>query len=90
MAEQIKMTMEKTINLSFAVKIQMQALLETLDQFPKGKHDEKKRINDFLNWLERNQHDATFGFQRNESPQFNEAVEKITQFANEFKLIIET
>ncbi len=82
------MTPEKAINLSFAAKIQMQALFETLDQFPKGKHDEKKRINDFLNWLERNQHDATFGFNRKESPQFNHAVEKITQFANEFKLTL--
>lgn len=82
------MTQEKAINLSFAVKIQLQALFETLDQFPKGKHADKKRINDFLYWLERNQHDATFGFKRDESPQFNTAVEKIISFANEVKLVV--
>ncbi len=83
------MTPEKAINLSFAVKIQLQALFESLDQFPKGKHDEKKRINDFLNWLERNQHDATFGFNTKESQQFNEAVEKIHAFANSIKLVMD-
>ena len=83
------MTPEKAINLSFAVKIQLQALFESLDQFPKGKHEEKKRINDFLNWLERNQHDATFGFNTKESPQFNEAVEKIHAFANSIKLVMD-
>ena len=83
------MTPEKAINLSFAVKVQLQALLETLDQFPKGKHQQKERINNFLNWLELEANRNTFGFIDKESYQFIQATEKIVEFANSIKISLQ-
>lgn len=83
------MTIEEQINLSFAVKVQMQALLETLEKFPKGMHEKKKRINDFLNWMELEANRNTFGFIDKESYQFIEATEKIQNFANSIKISLQ-
>lgn len=83
------MTTEKAINLSFAVKVQLQALLETLDQFPKGKHQQKERINNFLNWLELEANRNTFGFIDKESYQFISATEKIKEFAESITITLD-
>lgn len=83
------MTPERAINLSFAVKVQLQALLETLDQFPKGKHQQKERINNFLNWLELEANRNTLGFIDKESYQFINATKKIIEFAESVTISVE-
>jgi hypothetical protein len=79
----------KQISLAFAIKIQMQALLETMDQLPELYRDQKMRVSNFNEWLEKEQQKATFGFIDKDSYQFIEATNKIIGFANDINLIPE-
>jgi hypothetical protein len=79
----------KQISLAFAIKIQMQALLETMDQLPELYRDQKMRVSNFNEWLEKEQQKATFGFIDKDSYQFIEATNKIIGFANDINLVTE-
>jgi len=79
----------KQISLAFAIKIQMQALLETMDQLPELYRDQKMRVSNFSEWLEKEQQKATFGFIDKDSYQFIEATNKIIGFANDINLVPE-
>jgi hypothetical protein len=79
----------KQISLAFAIKIQMQALLETMDQLPELYRDQKMRVSNFNEWLEKEQQKATFGFIEKDSYQFIEATNKIIGFANDINLVPE-
>lgn len=81
---------QNILEQTFAIKVQLQALLESIDRLPKSiqMRDTKLRLSNFSAWLEQEQQKATFGFVPKESIQFIQAVEKIHSFADEIHFII--
>jgi len=80
------------IEHTFAIKVQLQALLESIDKLPKSiqMRDTKLRLSNFSSWLEQEQQKATFGFVPKESEQFIEAVEKIHSFTNDIHITVKS
>lgn len=79
---------EDVIKKTYAIRVQMQALLESIDSLPAPNRDLTNRINNFSAFLTREQTKWTLGAFTAESNQLNEAVEKIIEFSNSFDLTI--